>query len=183
MRLSVKKITEISSAYTVRLAADELNCQLAAAAVETTTSFVDSVLVNYRLSRITRRLVLDGEINSVLGLQCGLCLKDYRWPLQESFSLTLNLVDEEETLSTEELELDEEQINRLLVADGEVDLLPVLQEQVLVRLPLHPVCSDDCAGLCPYCGGDLNHTQCHCEPKPFNNRFGALKNINLNSSD
>lgn len=176
MRLSVEKITDISTAYTVSLTADELNCQLGLD--EASGRFVGEARVDYRLARVERRLLIEGSVHAELSLQCGRCLKTFVDAFQEPFSLALNLVDDEAD-TADELELDEERINSITMVAGEVDLLPVLYEQFTMLLPGHALCREDCAGICPYCGIDLNTASCDCEPPPFNNRFGKLKDLKL----
>lgn len=57
--------------------------------------------------------------------------------------------------------------------DDELDLEPVVRDAVLLALPLAPLCREDCAGLCPWCGADRNVTQCGCRP-PADPRWSAL---------
>jgi uncharacterized protein len=181
VRLLVDKITDISRAYTLCLAAAELNCMLSQAQEDSSGPFVSDALVTYRLSRADRRLMLDGELAADLTLQCGRCLTTLPGRLHESFAISLNIVDEEGS-TEEELELDDEQINSITHVEGEIDLLPVLQEQLLMALPIFSLCGENCSGLCPYCGNDLNKSRCSCEPKHFNNRFGKLKDLKLDPS-
>ncbi len=179
VRLAVKKITDVGAAYKTLLAAGQLNDCLAANQADSMITFSDDVRVAYRLSRAARKLMLDGAVTGQLSLRCGRCLKTYQDRLEEDFNLVLTLVDADEALAGDDLELDEEQISQVQICDGEIDLKQILQEQVLMGLPLRPVCARDCAGLCPHCGTDLNLATCDCEPKPFNNRFGKLKSLNL----
>jgi uncharacterized protein len=52
-----------------------------------------------------------------------------------------------------------------------------LQEQVLLALPLKIVCRDDCKGLCPQCGKNLNEGPCACVVQVEDPRWAALKEI------
>ncbi len=178
MRLLVDKITDISSAYTLSLPADELNCQLSQSQEESIGIFVGAALIEYTLARIDRRLLLDGELSADLSLQCARCLTPLTEQVKDSFSLALNIIAEEVRVE-EEIELSEDLINSISVVAGEVDLSPVLLEQVLLSLPMHSLCREDCSGLCPTCGVDLNKKECTCEARPFNNRFGKLKGLKL----
>ncbi len=61
-----------------------------------------------------------------------------------------------------------------------IDLDPVVREQVLLALPVTVVCGDDCMGLCPTCGADLNETDCgHGKVKEVDVRLAKLKDIKL----
>jgi uncharacterized protein len=55
-----------------------------------------------------------------------------------------------------------------------IDLGPLAQETLLLELPLAPLCKEDCAGLCPTCGADLNAGPCGCEAEATDPRWAAL---------
>ena len=52
----------------------------------------------------------------------------------------------------------------------------LLAEQILLALPMKLLCDEDCRGLCPVCGADLNHTRCGCETE-IDSRLAPLKAI------
>ena len=63
--------------------------------------------------------------------------------------------------------------------DGEkIDLEPLFREQFVLAIPFAPLCREDCKGLCPQCGTDLNSGTCSCE-KPTDPRLAALKGLKL----
>lgn len=181
MRLTVDKITDIGADYAIHFAPEELNPPLTDDPLHAEGPFCEGVCVAFGLSRVGQRIFLNGDIATRIEILCGRCLKAIRDKIDESFSLALNLDFSVQSETKEELELDEDQINRIPVVDGEVNLRPVLLEQLLLCLPLYPLCDEACAGLCPSCGADLNMSQCNCQPIPFNNRFGQLKDLKLNS--
>jgi uncharacterized protein len=59
----------------------------------------------------------------------------------------------------------------------DVDLL--VAEQIYLALPQKPLCSQDCHGLCPGCGANLNQESCRCEDKPGDSAFAALRAIKI----
>jgi len=58
----------------------------------------------------------------------------------------------------------------------ELDLTPLFREQIILAVPFAPLCSEECKGLCPQCGADLNQETCECKP-PVDPRWAALQNI------
>ncbi|MGH7538445.1 MAG: YceD family protein [Gemmatimonadales bacterium] len=58
----------------------------------------------------------------------------------------------------------------------EVDLRPAVREELLLALPRFVVCREDCRGLCPRCGKDLNAGPCGCAPEP-DPRWKALADL------
>jgi uncharacterized protein len=61
-----------------------------------------------------------------------------------------------------------------------IDFDPILREQLLLALPMHVVCREECKGLCSVCGQDLNVKSCGCEQKAVDPRLAKLKYIKLN---
>ncbi len=64
-----------------------------------------------------------------------------------------------------------------------VDLEPLAREALTLDLPLAPLCSPDCRGLCSTCGADLNQGDCGCPPADADARWAALDALGLSSED
>ena len=58
-----------------------------------------------------------------------------------------------------------------------LDLQPLVREMVMLDAPSTPLCRDDCAGLCPTCGTNLNEGSCGCAPAPADPRWDALDGL------
>ena len=66
--------------------------------------------------------------------------------------------------------------------DHVIDLEPLLRTAVSLALPFSPLCTEDCKGLCPRCGANLNEGPCDCEPEdelPSSNPFAVLRNLSF----
>ena len=57
---------------------------------------------------------------------------------------------------------DEHAIDTYPIQDNQIDLLPALQEQLILATPLQPLCGENCSGLCQVCGANLNESVCGC---------------------
>jgi len=64
-----------------------------------------------------------------------------------------------------------------------VNLEPLAREALVLDLPLAPLCRDDCRGLCPTCGADLNHGPCACPPAEVDSRWAALDVLRLSAEE
>ncbi len=62
-----------------------------------------------------------------------------------------------------------------VIEDGQLDLVPLVRETVLLELDLERLCREDCAGLCPNCGVDRNVTSCSCDTSVSDDRWAALE--------
>ncbi|HUP25113.1 MAG TPA: DUF177 domain-containing protein [Thermoanaerobaculia bacterium] len=116
-------------------------------------------------------------------LQCDRCLE----PFDQQVDLDLHLVlqqagdaDGGEDASSDgepsdELgRLEEDELGVVRILGDEVSTEPLVTEQVVLNLPMKPLCRPDCAGLCPTCGADLNAARCECAP-PGDSRWADLE--------
>jgi DUF177 domain-containing protein len=118
---------------------------------------------------------LVGDFSTSLELNCARCLEVVVREIAKPFDLLYrpqgaDAGRDELTVTQAEADIGYYKGDGLLLED-------VLREQVLLAVPIKVVCSDECKGLCPRCGRNLNHEDCTCaEPVP-DPRWGALKDI------
>lgn len=137
--------------------------------------------VTVRAHLMGEDLYLEGAIAGDLELECSRCLACYRHALHETFRLVLEPAgarvpaDPEgaAALARDGLCLEEE-IEAGWYRGSELDLGAFLHEMVALALPVKPLCREDCAGLCPHCGADLNQDPCECAGVPADSPFAAL---------
>ena len=146
-------------------------------------------LLHVKLQKTGSGVLLRGSTEVGVQTPCRRCLADVH--LRVPVSFTLNLVSQAALAGDDEDRGDDEQVERagsfdLERADEElfdgktIDLDPLVREQVLLALPMHAVCREDCKGLCGSCGQNLNEGQCGCATTQVDPRLAALKNIKLN---
>ena len=153
-------------------------------ATEGVARFVEQIHYRLRVDRLAGMVEVDGAIEAVSELSCSRCLAAYRLPVTAAFSLAYTeqlpeyVIDEEEGT-----ELSAEEMGLILLEGEEISLLEPLQEQLLLALPIQPLCQDSCKGLCLLCGGDLNVADCGCVEPVFDDRFASLKNFKVNKDN
>jgi uncharacterized protein len=76
---------------------------------------------------------------------------------------------------SEDEDADDPDVYQLDPNDQELDLRPAIREEWLLAAPSFALCRDDCKGLCPRCGLDLNTGTCQCEDTSSDPRWDALK--------
>jgi uncharacterized protein len=64
-----------------------------------------------------------------------------------------------------------------LPRSGTLDLTAPLREQVLLAVPTYAYCQEECRGLCPLCGANLNHATCGCTSEDVDDRWGPLRRL------
>jgi uncharacterized protein len=113
-----------------------------------------------RLEKHGRDILVRGALKGRLQLACSRCLEEFSWPVDVDFDLLLvpspgSMPGEDEELSTADLDVD--------YYSGEtVDVEPIIREQIILTVPLKPLCAEDCKGICPSCGAVLNLEACAC---------------------
>ncbi|MBF0175244.1 MAG: DUF177 domain-containing protein [Magnetococcales bacterium] len=129
--------------------------------------------VDVQAVREQDRLRVTGHTGGRVGLDCGRCLK--------SFSLELSATLDREYVAGQELppkggelEISDEVVN---LEDGVFSLRRMVEEELILALPMTHVCRDACAGLCAQCGADLNLGACGCLPQVAETPFAFLKNL------
>jgi uncharacterized protein len=116
---------------------------------------------------------LRGRIKAEVEVLCDRCLAAVRLPLEVEFD-TAFIPRESAAGTTENVELLSEDMGLAAYEGDAVDLDELVREQLLLALPSRRLCREECKGLCPGCGADLNAGQCSCEQGEVDPRWSAL---------
>lgn len=135
----------------------------------------ESPVVSGRISVDGHVLKIQGDLQARVQLECDRCLKPIELPINTDFKL--EYVTPQQYRESHAAELTEEELE-LSVFDGEVvDIDEIVREQLLLTVPTQVLCSEDCKGLCPKCGANLNLADCNCEDKEIDPRWAELKKL------
>ena len=116
-----------------------------------------------------------GRVKARLELNCSRCLEPLQVPVDAAFDL--QYVPQIENAGEGEREIGEEDLATAYYRDGTLDVGDLLREQFELALPMKPLCSDACRGLCPQCGANLNRAECGCAPVWEDPRLAVLKGL------
>ncbi len=122
-------------------------------------------------------VVIKGRVAAVLGLRCVRCLETFSQSISSNFEVTL--LPSKESSDGEEVELSEEDMESNFYEGGEIRLSEIACEQIFLEIPYQPLCREDCKGLCPVCGKDLNRTSCECRKENLETGFAVLRKLKL----
>ena len=125
--------------------------------------------------RVIRDIRVVGSLATRIAVKCARCLEPVPSELESSFDLLyrprgIEGRGPETSISEGETEISFYSGEGLLLED-------VLQEQVLLAVPLKALCREDCKGLCPGCGANRNRERCDCAPAAGDERWAALGKI------
>lgn len=113
--------------------------------------FTEPVAVEGRVENHAGALTAVGAVRSRMKVVCARCLKEFERKLDIPFTANLS----------EELE-DEDSEDIYLIEDGEADLDEIANTALVLGMETRFFCKEDCKGLCPKCGKNLNEGPCGC---------------------
>ena len=129
-----------------------------------------------KVIRTHQGFVVRADLMTRMDLTCGRCLEQFELRIalkmeEESFP-TIDSVTGKTTVLPEEAEgvihLDDQHV---------LDMQDVIRQYVLTEVPIKPLCCEECQGLCPECGTNLNGEKCKCEASPGDPRWGSLAKL------
>lgn len=117
--------------------------------------FNDPINIDIFANKAGNTILIGGKLKTKIGLICSRCLKKIEQPLE---NVDFN-------------------INRDTTGEKEIDITDNIREEIIVMLPTKPLCNEQCKGLCPNCGQDLNKKECVCKKTKTDIRWGGLNGL------
>ena len=117
----------------------------------------DSVKLDLEIFNTDDSFVVEGKLKAELILSCSRCLQKYSSPI--------------------ELDISEDVLKSEMEDEEELYLDDIIVDNILLSLPMKPLCSEDCKGICPQCGQNLNEGECDCEIDTVDPRLEKLKDF------
>lgn len=114
-------------------------------------------------------VVAEGKLSALTQLACSRCLDDYWQPLEINFTeiFAAHPVDD----------IGNGTLEQQLPVDGSIDLTPILRDYATLDIPIRQICSNECKGLCPVCGMNLNRKDCGHRQESIDPRLEGLKEL------
>lgn len=123
--------------------------------------------LDLRLEAVVEGVLVSGEARTRLHGQCSRCLNEFvtseTFPVQDLIYYPGHEIEED----------------AYLVVDDSIDLEPLVRDAIVLKLPFCPLCDEDCAGLCPVCGVNLNDNPEHEHETEADDRWAKLKGLDL----
>jgi uncharacterized protein len=111
--------------------------------------------VRGRLGKSGEDYLLRAEVKGDLETPCARCLEPASVPIELHLAVTFIPADADHS--------DDPDV--VLFTGSAIDLSDEIRDEIALAVPLNPVCVEDCRGLCPVCGVNLNEKACACEPE------------------
>lgn len=135
---------------------------------------VEPIVLQLEVQKVApHRFRLVGRATTTLEVPCSRCAEPFRIPIDVPFDLSY--LPQADNQGEGEREVQEDDLSTSFYRGDAIDLSELLREQFYLALPMKPLCSDDCKGLCPHCGTNLNRSTCDCNATWEDPRLAALK--------
>lgn len=132
--------------------------------------------VDCLVSRSGDTIYIRGRLAGRIRQACDRCLEQADVAIGGDFVYTL-VPEKAET--AEERELTAEELETSYYRGDFIDLAPLICEEIVLQVPMKILCSEQCKGLCPNCGVNLNTGSCNCRREMTDERLAALKNFRV----
>lgn len=114
-------------------------------------------------------IAVEGTIRSELRVRCNRCLDQFIYPMETGF--------QEIYYDRNQPQPGGKETDWVPFTGDELDITPEMLQTIVVNLPMRFLCREDCRGLCPACGTELNNRQCECKHDDIDPRLAKLKDL------
>jgi uncharacterized protein len=140
--------------------------------LEISEPYVGNFNTHVSLNKFDSQIILDSETGIAANLVCDRCAKDFQSVIKSNFKLVYlfrNQFDESES--------EKEDVVYLHPDTDKIDLDKDIRDYALLAVPMKILCSDDCKGLCPRCGKNLNYGLCDCDEEVIDTRWDLIQKL------
>ena len=139
--------------------------------------FPQSIEVSFVYHRSGGDVLIRGSFCGEFIAQCSRCVRDFLIPIDHDFDFVLS--PEPVRPGGPKDQLQQAELGLSFYSGDEIDLSPLIREQVVLALPTRPLCAEDCRGLCGGCGADLNHESCTCSSASDDPRMAFFRTLRI----
>jgi uncharacterized protein len=138
-------------------------------------TFFSPIRAQLRIEKVGTEVIVKGNLTADVKLRCSRCLKDFWSVLSVAVDVVYHPIEEFKMEDKHEVKVEE--LDMDFYSGEKLDLLNLVTEQIMLNLPMKPLCNKLCKGICLKCGTDLNGGNCNCSAKEIDSRLGVLKKL------
>jgi uncharacterized protein len=169
MILDLREYKEFPAKASVEAVADEFD-QFAE-----DVSQVNSVKAELAIQRSEEEFFCQGKVFASFQIECSRCLQPYEKLIKQKTDFVICSEAYHEKIREDRI--DDEDYVYFSGSDLRVDIADLVRQVLVLSVPMMPVCSDECQGLCPQCGTNLNKSKCECDKEKIDPRWEGLKKL------
>lgn len=167
MRIDIERLDAEGESFTQTFGKHELSLD------EESARLAADATVSGRATRKGAVVKVRGKLSAGVEVYCDRCAAAVTIPLEVEFDTSF-VPAESERGATENVELQHDDLDYSIYEGDTLNLDELAREQILLALPTRSLCREECKGLCPACGANLNAGGCTCAETEIDPRWGAL---------
>lgn len=144
------------------------------AGIDVSGPYVDDYETRVVLNKFDNQIILDAETNIVANLICDRCASEFQSVITSKYRLIYLF-----TQNIEHSENDRIDVVYLHPETDKIDITKDIRDYAILALPMKKLCLEDCKGLCPNCGKNLNEASCNCKNEKIDPRWEPLQKLKL----
>ena len=164
LRINISRLPEGSHQRSLQAKPEEIDLD---------QRFTKEVVVESTLEKTSCQLYARVEFKTGGVFTCDRCLEDFECEVASEFGI-LYVTDTEAGIA------DDEEVQAISPDTNTIDLGEDVRQYAILALPQKMLCRDDCAGLCPSCGTNLNRDKCSCSNDEVDSRWSGLQKFTKN---
>lgn len=118
------------------------------------------------------KIFIDGSFSGEIVFRCSRCVREFKKNISGNIEFDIQVAEDENNNNDDEY-----------LKGDYLDLSVVLEEALAFSLPMKVLCSEECEGLCPRCGQNLNINECNCDLETIDPRLEKLKDFFSNNEE
>ncbi|HEV7746898.1 MAG TPA: DUF177 domain-containing protein [Pyrinomonadaceae bacterium] len=169
MRIELANLEEGKGAFAHTYAPDELVLE------DDRVRLLQAPAVSGKIRQQGARVHVGGHVTATAQTECDRCLTLVQLPIDSQFKL--EYVTAAEYQAQQDVELAEVDLDLSVFDGAAIDIDELVTEEIMLNVPDHVLCSEDCKGICAVCGANNNLTECGCQTKEVDPRWAGLKGL------
>ena len=167
MNLDLRIFDSFPAEYEVEFEADNADYGISGVA------FRDLMVLKLSIQKVGGEYYCLGNVMVPVEEECSRCLEIFDTELTGELSFIIKTEESKAVMAADS----GAEVVRIKASEPVVDLNNLIKEALLLSLPMKPLCSDSCKGLCPSCGANLNEESCDCDVEETDERWEGLKDL------
>jgi uncharacterized protein len=172
MKVDIRQIVAEPRTFHLSETAEELDIAITGA------KFPFPIEADFTGTQFGDEIISQIDIRAEAEVECSRCLEIFNLPIDSQLQYVVQMLD-----PVPETANDDDDFEIIPKAQLELDITQRVRESIILAVPIKPLCSEDCRGLCAMCGADLNEGPCECVPDKTDERWDDLKKLFDNQID
>lgn len=121
---------------------------------------VSPFFTRLKFNNAASRIIVNGYLQAGVRLECVRCLEEFTYIVETNFYEELLPLNSPELEDSAKLQW--EDLSIFTYEGDQIDVYEMIRQNIIASIPIKPLCSIKCKGICPQCGEVLNEVQCKC---------------------